>query len=570
MDKKSFEAAIISEEIMKCYKGLTNILSANGYEEELSGLSEVMERIDAEDKIKMAFIGQYTAGKSSIISALTGNNEIVIDSDISTSTAKSYEWGGMYLTDTPGLYTENTEHDEITKAAIKESDLLVYCITSDLFNEYTLEDFKKWAYQFKYFEKMFLVINKMSKEAGVYEGLVDSYSRTINNSLAPNSIDEFSHSFVDAKDYREGVKENDQDMIQLSHFDSLISQLNRFVRVKGQLAKLDTPIKAITNVINDIYINEVGDEKTKAYLKLLNRLEKRVEHQKKQIITDVNNIIRKELNRIIMKGYELSKSVGIEEVDFTDVACEEFIEEVCQDINTTIDDKMVEGRRELAEETIDVMESDVAEFYFSQVDSSGIGSSFSPLKLKEKRDDKKKLEAISEIADKASSGIVKLSTKSGSEAAASLLKASTAAGSKTHKAVLTVGQKLGYKFKPWEAAKIAKNIGNVAKFVGPVMSVLGLVLDIKEAVDEETELKDIRRAQEKYKQTFRDIATSLEGQYADQIKDYISIYTDVLDQIRAEKNKTTKEVDKGKSVFREIKEIEKKLDGLQEAIYTSR
>lgn len=567
MDNRGFEAAIISEEIMDCYNELSTILENNGYDEELSTLSEVMNKIKNEDKIKMAFIGQYTAGKSSIISAITGNNEIVIDSDISTSTAKSYEWGGMYLTDTPGLYTENREHDEITKAAIKESDLLVYCITSDLFNEHTLEDFKKWAYKFKYFEKMFLVINKMSKEAGDYETLVNSYTTTINSSLMPNSINEFSHSFIDAKDYREGVSEGDQDLIQISHFDSLIDQLNRFVRVKGQLAKLDTPIKAIANVINEIYINEVDDEKTKIYLKLLDRLEKRVEHQKKQAVSDVNYIIRKELNRIIMKGYELSKSVGIEEIGFTEVQCEEFIQNVCNDINAKIDEKMAEGRTELAEETIEVMESEVAEYYFTQINAGGTEKGFNPFKSKEKRNDKKKLEAISEIADKASSGVVKLSTKSGSDAAASLLKASTASGSKTHKAVLVVGQKLGYKFKPWQAAKIAKNIGNVAKFVGPVMSVLGLFLDIKEAVDEESELKEIRKAQEEYKQSFRDIAANLEEQYVDQIKNYIDIYTDVLDKIKVAKNDTTKEVDKGKSTYQEIKRIENKLDSLQEAIY---
>lgn len=567
MDRRNFEAAVISEEIKHCHVALAEILQRSERHDELSQLTEIMDKIRNEEKIKMAFIGQYTAGKSSIISAITGNDEIIIDSDISTSSATSYEWGGIYLTDTPGLHTENTSHDEITKLAIKESDLLVYCITSDLFNEYTLEDFKKWAYEYSYSEKMFLVVNKMSKEAGEYDELVKNYKITINNSLSPNSIEEFNYTFVDAKDYRDGTKEYDVELKNISHFDSLINQLNRFVRVKGQLAKLDTPIKAIVDIINQIYINEMDDEQTKSYLTILSRLEKRVECQKKQAINDFNYIIRKELNKIIIKGYELSRAIGSDEIDFTETECQSFIEDICVGINDSIDAKMVETREELAKEVADVLESEIAEFYFEQVSSNEKKSSFNPFKNKEYKINKERIEAISSITEKASSGLVKLSYKSGAEVSSNLMKASQAAGSQTHKVVLTLGEKMGYKFKPWEAAKIAKNIGNVAKFVGPVLSVLRLVLDIKEVVDEEVKLKKIRKAQEEHKQNFRNIADEIEEQYAKQINDYIKIYSQVLDEIKVAKKDVTKEIDKNKSVYKEIKIIENKLNDLQSSIF---
>lgn len=66
----------------------------------------------------VAFVGQYSAGKSTIISALTGRWDIHIDADIATDTTASYDWNGIKLIDTPGLFTDRPKHDEITYEAI--------------------------------------------------------------------------------------------------------------------------------------------------------------------------------------------------------------------------------------------------------------------------------------------------------------------------------------------------------------------------------------------------------------------------------------------------------------------
>ena len=67
-------------------------------------LKEVME----EKRIVITFIGQYSAGKSSIVSALSNRNDIKIDADIATSSATEYILDDqIILVDTPGLYTGN-------------------------------------------------------------------------------------------------------------------------------------------------------------------------------------------------------------------------------------------------------------------------------------------------------------------------------------------------------------------------------------------------------------------------------------------------------------------------------
>lgn len=51
------------------------------------------------------------------------------------------------------------------------------------------------------------------------------------------------------------------------------------------------------------------------------------------------------------------------------------------------------------------------------------------------------------------------------------LKSMDVAGSGLHQTVLGVGKFIGFKFKPWQAVGIAKNIGNFAKFLGPIFAV---------------------------------------------------------------------------------------------------
>ena len=64
--------------------------------------------------LSIAFIGQYSAGKSTIISALTGRRDIHIDADTATDKITAYAWNGVKLIDTPGLFTDRGDHDEIT------------------------------------------------------------------------------------------------------------------------------------------------------------------------------------------------------------------------------------------------------------------------------------------------------------------------------------------------------------------------------------------------------------------------------------------------------------------------
>ena len=100
--------------------------------------------------LTIAFVGQYNAGKSTTISALTGRRDIRIDSDVATNETSIYKWNGIEVIDTPGLFADRADHDEITYKAIERADLLVFCLTYMLFDSITANNFKKLAYERDY------------------------------------------------------------------------------------------------------------------------------------------------------------------------------------------------------------------------------------------------------------------------------------------------------------------------------------------------------------------------------------------------------------------------------------
>ena len=88
------------------------------------------------------------------------------------------------MVDTPGLFTDREDHDKTTYRAIDKSDLLVFCLTHMLFDNITISNFKKLAYDKGYGWKMMLVVNKMSAEAGETVDKIVSYPEKLGRSFS--------------------------------------------------------------------------------------------------------------------------------------------------------------------------------------------------------------------------------------------------------------------------------------------------------------------------------------------------------------------------------------------------
>ena len=563
---KSFKIGEIEKEIDKAKKSLLELYIDNGYTEEAERLKNALAEIAEQNKIRIVVIGQYTAGKSTIISALTSDDSIKIDSNIATDHASDYAWNDVTLTDTPGLYTENPEHDSKTIEAIKKSDLLIYCITSDLFNQYTKADFEKWAFEVGYAGKMFLVINKMSKEAGEYDELVENYKATLNTSLSPHSINEFYYSFVDAKDYKDGIKDGDTELVELSHFDDFIGQLNMFIANKGLLGRLDTPIKLIKSSIDEMDQKVLDDDKDRAFSSLLSRIEKRIDQQRSQFQIDSRSILKRGLKPIKEKGYELSRDIGVKDVNFSEDDFNELIASTCKDINTEISQLCDSNMQKLNEEVEDVLYSQPASFFLNSIDGT-YSEKKGLFEKQETRVARVQVESIKNVVEGITGKTLSLATKTGTQSASFLMKASEASGSALHQTVLKIGQTVGYKFKPWQAVNIAKNVGNVAKCAGPVISVLGFLYNIKETVDDNKRAKEIEKKQLEYRQYFIDVVDELEKSYVDELKGVYDVYDEISAQVQKSRNSVQSTISSNNKMAQEMSVIREKLVLLQKEIF---
>lgn len=127
---QQFNAAIITEKFNIICNNLNNFLSnEQSFSQIKNKLNQDLQQYKQEALISVAFVGQYSAGKSTIISALTGKRDIKIDADIATDKTTSYNWNGIKIIDTPGLFTDRADHDAITYQTIDQADLLVFSLT---------------------------------------------------------------------------------------------------------------------------------------------------------------------------------------------------------------------------------------------------------------------------------------------------------------------------------------------------------------------------------------------------------------------------------------------------------
>jgi predicted GTPase len=215
-----------------------------GYDE-----STLPEGAFGSDKpISLVFAGQYSAGKSTILKALTGF-DIATGHEITTEEARAYDWHGVQVVDTPGIGTgRRPEHDEISFKAIADADLLVYVVTYQGFDELIAQDFRGLLIDRDKAGEMILVVNKMRDANG---GNSPDQRAIISEDLAkvtdPYTPEQLRVVFVDALAYLKSDEIADEKperakrLLEQSNFAELVDTLNAFVEQRGMVARLTTP-----------------------------------------------------------------------------------------------------------------------------------------------------------------------------------------------------------------------------------------------------------------------------------------------------------------------------------------
>ncbi|MBV6622073.1 MAG: 50S ribosome-binding GTPase [Rivularia sp. (in: Bacteria)] len=539
-DKTSFDAAAVGAQFKKTCIKFDELLDQANHPE-LINIRQKLRKELKEHKEKgiltVAFIGQYNAGKSTTISALTGRRDIRIDSDIATDKTAHYDWNGIKLIDTPGLFTDRKDHDEIAYEAINKADLLVFSLTYMLFDSLTVENFKKLAYEKGYRWKMMLIINKMSDEAGEEAQKITNYRKSLSEAIKPYSLDEFPVCFIDAKDYCEGVDEDEEFLIEISHFQTFIDALNNFVEKRAALARFDTPVRIALSLVDEAQLKLTRDSTEDAtFLEVLTRLSRAVRKERDRLRTKVKNIALEMSAAIAREGTILASAVGTEQ-DFEKLnkQSELNVEQQYEQAETKLQNAVNSAVEDIQEEIKEVLQGNLVQAFIAclkkaeNVSAENVASSSNTQRIQEQVD------FLKQISETAGLNLNRFATSTSANIAGKgFLTSMNVAGSGLHQTVLAVGKFVGFKFQPWQAVGIAKGIGNAAMFLDPALAIVSIGIDCHQMHKEQEREKQIADLKWEIASEFQKIGKDLENQIELQLWQFEQqVYTEIEKQITA-------------------------------------
>jgi GTP-binding protein EngB required for normal cell division len=561
-NKISFDAAAVGAEFKKTCIKFDELLAQTNHPE-LINIRQKLRKELKEHKEKgiltVAFIGQYNAGKSTTISALTGRRDIRIDSDIATDKTAHYDWNGIKLIDTPGLFTDRKDHDQITYQAINKADLLVFSLTYMLFDSLTVENFKKLAYEKGYRWKMMLVINKMSDEAGEEAEKIANYRQSLAEAIKPYSLDEFPICFIDAKDYCEGVDEDEEFLIEISRFQTFIDALNNFVEKRAALARFDTPVRIALNLVDEAQLSCTrNSSEDSAFLEVITRLSRTLRKERDRLRTKIKSIALEMSTAIAKEGILLASAVGIEQ-DFEKVNKQselnvqqqyEIAEKKLQvAVNSAVED--------IQEEVKEVLQGNLVQAFIAclgnaqNLSAENVSSDQNTERLNEQ------VNFLKQIGETAGLQLNKFATSNSANIAGQgLLTSMNVAGSGLHQTVLAVGKFVGFKFQPWQAVGIAKGIGNAAIFLGPALAIVSIGIDCHQMHKEKEREKQIADVKWEITSEFQKLAKDLENQIELQLWEFEQqVYGEIEKQIIAARKQEEQAIAVSNTSVKQLLEI---------------
>lgn len=564
-----------SEKIIGDFYSIINLIEEPKVAYILKEAKEEIADLETKMKLEIAFIGQYSAGKSTIISALTNNKAIKIGQDITTDHPQPYQWGNVLLVDTPGILAGNEEHDSLSLRYMDKADLLVYVITVNGFDDIIGKNFRKLAFEENRFPRMILLMNKISIESSINRMY---WEESIKPVIEPMTPKEIGFICIDAKDYIDGNLEIDtldgKELIELSNFNEFQKQLDIFVNEKGLMGRIIAPLNMVHTYSNQIINQLTSDtEEVSKLQELIQQKQFIVKESRKRLEQRVYSEVHKLSATITKKGHELVSLItpSIEEEILESKSDEISIEidRLIFETSTKVESLIEEELTLLLKEINELMESKLAEDLGR---SSDISFDFQ-VEVKDKRL-KEKTKKASEVLQRVG-GLLDIVGKNFKDWTVNSQKVGekglkAIAGGDAHKGILEIGHFFGKKFKPYEAQKIALKFGklgeNAMKFgrvLGAAQVVIAPAMAIYEENQETKYAENLKKARLAARDNFNELSKSIKENYITQLDSVLqNIHDKELENITTNsKELRNAELSKSKYV-EELELIIKECDAL--------
>lgn len=234
-------------------------------------------------KLRITCAGIYNAGKSSLLNALTGENNFAVGDIPTTATIDEFETDKYIYVDTPGLNANNYDNATAEKA-FKSADLILFVsnMQNGGLNAAEAEYLKKLSetlggMEILQVQVLFAMSNLHQIEDDAVNKVIEEHKSMINLALGfvPKTVCVF-----DSVTYQEGLSANEPVLIEASGIPALVSQigisagyvesrlemlrserlLSQYRQVRDNLNQLVSPLKKEYDRLKQIVDSESVDE----------------------------------------------------------------------------------------------------------------------------------------------------------------------------------------------------------------------------------------------------------------------------------------------------------------------
>ncbi len=496
---------------------------------------ELAERIPSslsseKGQVTVVLAGQYSAGKSTILRALTGREDIEVGAGITTQKSATYEWEGLSVIDTPGIHTEiRPDHDDITYRSIADADLLVFVITNELFDSSLAQHFRKLAIDKDKAHEMMLVVNKMRRTAkGIDPEAQQAILKDLRKVLSPFSPEDLRTSFIDAKTALESQKKGDgksaEALWRKSGFDLFLKELNGFIRDKGLAARYTTSLYLLEQALQEALDAEsTGDTDADGLEALLVQRRRALVETQERILRGVDAKVRSTTSQVKEEGRKVSDLIHAgadNQVVGKEIEnAQQRVQAYAVELTTAIEQVITDDLKYLDERISAIMNSELARELLPRL-TKRFEEHMASIEMSD--DTKGVMKKTANVSSDLGKFLVQSSFKGNVSTFGGLFKLRPYSGTKVHDAVKGIGHFFGKSFKPWEAVKWTRAVANAGRALAVVGTVLTVVLQAKEDADAAQLERDLREGRAAVRCGFNEAAQAIKLHYDEATGAYVS------------------------------------------------
>ncbi|MGA5066369.1 GTPase [Streptomyces exfoliatus] len=504
------------------------------------GLTAILPRADT-SPLRIALMGPYSAGKSTLIAALlrlpSAQVDELVDAAPKTHEPTSYEWNGAVLVDLPGTLSGIDGHSDAARRGVRGADALMIVTTSELPGEAETRAILQTLDADGFADRSVVVINKMNAENSDRDVILDE----VRGRLGPFA-DRVPIVPADARDYVDAVNDpalsaaQRELLVAESGIDALRAELRRIISPGVSGVRPKAQAFEFLRVLADAERQWVLDGEELGAAETAQKVEESISRARERVLSALKRESDVVASRITTAGDRAAAGVSEKDAAFPghvaralqeelECASTEFDARFSSSVRITFDALVAEYGTGVPEP-----ESWVNNLGAPRTTIDGSLDDLSPLTQGVRRVTKN---AVKAGGAKAQEWIGKVADGGNGPGSAASAVVERLSKNRVGQKVLDVGGKVTNgvgKFKPWGKTKAAGKVAGAAGKVQWALAVMGPLMDLTSVAQDQSKWMALNKRRKQVKDHFDEQAREQRTAHADAGERYLSEWIAEVEQ----------------------------------------